>query len=85
MAGKIAYQKKMEALQKGKLPREYKEIVHKEKKYTSKKAFLENEDLAKEYENRCFVSQDKRRADELARNGMIDEAADIAEALNVNV
>lgn len=56
MAGKIEYQKKMEKLQKGKLPKEYRDIVYKEKKFTSKKAFLENEQLAKEYENRSYVS-----------------------------
>lgn len=47
----------MEKLQKGKLPQEYKDVIHKEKKFTSKKAFIENEQLRKEYENRSNLSQ----------------------------
>ena len=33
----------MEKLQKGKIPQEYKDVIHKEKKFTSRKAFIENE------------------------------------------
>ena len=58
MAGKIAYQKKMEALQNGKLPKEYREIVVKEKKYTAKAAFLKDKTLEKEYENRSFATEE---------------------------
>ena len=50
----------MEKLQQGKLPKEYKNIVHKEKKYTSKQSFLENKELQREYENRSYVSEVKR-------------------------
>ena len=35
----------MDALKQGKLPEEYKDIVHKQKKYTAKQAFLEDPSL----------------------------------------
>ena len=57
MSAKIELEKKMEQLQKGKLPEEYKSVVYKEKKFTSKKAFIENEQLRKEYENRSNLSK----------------------------
>jgi hypothetical protein len=39
----------MEALKQGKLPAEYREIVQKEKKFTSKQAFIENKQLEYAY------------------------------------
>ena len=41
------------------MPKEYKQIIHKEKKFTSKKSFIENENLKREYENRSFASKQK--------------------------
>jgi hypothetical protein len=57
MSAKIELQQKLEKLSQGIVPKEYKEIIAKEKKFTSKQAFISNQDLKKEYENRCFVSQ----------------------------
>jgi hypothetical protein len=45
MKAREDYQKKLEQLRNGKLPSEYKEITHKEKKFTSKEAFIKNRGL----------------------------------------
>lgn len=40
------------------MPEEYKDVTGKGKKtYTSKKAFIENKGLAREYENRSYVNE----------------------------
>lgn len=50
------YQEKLDKLKKGQVPEEYKDITNKGKKtYTSKKAFIENKGLAREYENRSYA------------------------------
>jgi len=40
---------KLDALRSGIMPKEYKDIVQKEKTYTAKQAFIENPDLKKTY------------------------------------
>ena len=57
ISAKIELQKKLEKLESGIVPKEYKDIIHKEKKFTSKQAFIENKNLKNEYENRSFVSE----------------------------
>ena len=53
------------------MPKEYKEYVQKEKKYTSKAAFIQNKGLEREYENRCFESEAARQQQELEREGIV--------------
>ncbi len=48
-------------------------MVKKEKKYTSKAAFIQNTELKREYENRSFVSYSKLREEELEREGIVTE------------
>lgn len=68
------------------MPKVYKEIIQKEKKFTSKQAFIANENLRREYENRSYVSEQKRRQDQLEKDGIImDEYGDEFElAQNMN-
>ena len=40
---------RLDALRSGILPKKYKDIVHKEKTYTARQAFIENPDLQKTY------------------------------------
>ena len=51
------FQGKLEQLKQGKLPEGYKPYTIKGvKKLTSNEAFINNKDLKKEYENRCYLS-----------------------------
>ena len=53
------------------MPKEYKDVIHKEKKFTAKAAFINNKGLEREYENRCFESDAVRRQQELEREGIM--------------
>ena len=53
----------MDKLQSGIVPKEYKSIIQKEKKFTSKAAFIKDEGLKQEYENRSYISEIQRRED----------------------
>ena len=85
-SAKIELQQKLDKLQQGKLPKEYKEIVHKEKKFTSKQAFINNEELKREYENRSFTSAAMRRQEQLERDGIVqDDDFELAADMNIPV
>jgi hypothetical protein len=49
--------KKQEALSKGKVPSEYKEIIQQKKTFSSKEAFIKNRDLEEEYKGRSYATQ----------------------------
>ena len=53
------------------MPKAYKDIIHKEKKFTAKAAFINNKELEREYANRCFESDAARRQQELEREGIM--------------
>lgn len=58
------------------IPQEYKDVIHKERKFTSKKAFIENEQLKKEYENRSHLSQMLQEQQQFEREGIRDRHPD---------
>ena len=58
------------------IPQEYKDVIHKEKKFTSKKAFIENEQLKKEYENRSHISAMLQEQQQFERDGIRDRCPD---------
>ena len=43
----------------------------KEKKFTSKRAFIENKGLKRDYDNRCYASDAARRQQDFERDGFI--------------
>jgi hypothetical protein len=61
ISAKMELQAKLEKLQSGKVPKEYKNIMHKEKKFTANQAFIENKGLKKEYENRSYATMAQRQ------------------------
>ena len=48
-AAKEELRRKMEQLDKGKLPKEYKDIVHTKKQFTSKESFINNPHLEDQF------------------------------------
>lgn len=58
VAAKEELNAKYEQLKLGKIPKEYKPFASKgEKKFMANEAFIKNQDLKKQYENRSYVSQ----------------------------
>ena len=53
---KAELQKKYELLEKGKVPRDTREVIKREKKFTANEAFIKNKQLKQEYENRSYAS-----------------------------
>jgi hypothetical protein len=60
--------------------------MQKEKKYTSMQSFIKDKELKKEYENRCWESDQRRQQEELEREGIItadlEDDYDLAANLN---
>ena len=79
LRAKQELQEKLEKLQQGIVPKEYRDVISKPKKFTANEAFITNPDLKQEYQNRSYVSDLKRQEEQLKEDGIYECTQEEAE------